>query len=181
MLIDISARKSTLLFSDKNNIKEKYDKIKSIEILFKSEGCNIEHQSRKNVIQQMLKKGYQYILIPPRVTKENVFDVVSRANVFIPKSTRFVLPVRVMFMNVPIELLSDSLEMTNTVNYNSDAILAEKNKQLNEILRKKKLFKIKGNVDIDRHYDEEYLYIFDIDLIDKKYNFLKNRILEDTL
>jgi hypothetical protein len=167
VLIDLLENKSyALYFADEPpgeeekslRIKKVYEYTRAIEGVFERRGYEVRHRSRKKVIEDMVNRKSYYVLIPAKITKSEVLEVAQRGEVFPPKSTRFVLPVRVLYMNIPIKLLKKSKWVDTLLG--ADPLKA-RNDIVESILRERKLTKIPGNIDLDRHYDEPYIYIFE--------------------
>lgn len=78
------------------------------------------------------------VLAAPTITKHEVLEITKRGVLLPKKSTRHVLPYRVIGLNIPIDLLMEELE--------------EASKRLHNVLKK-------GSFNIYR--DEEELYIFE--------------------
>jgi hypothetical protein len=80
-----------------------------------------------------------------------VVQVATRNEVFPPKTTRHVIPVRPLFINVPLRLLLAEGPGKNE---------QEKNQILDALLRQRRLVKVRGHTTLDRFYEEDYLYLF---------------------
>lgn len=135
--------------------KDAYDIIGEIERRIATQRFSLEHVARETTKTMLREHEVACVMFPRRLSKTEVINVASEGKVFIPKATRFVLPVRVMFMNVPINLLMDK-EIEGR-----KFTLAERNEILEKILIQKNLYKIRGKIFVDRHYDEPCLYIFE--------------------
>jgi len=129
---------------------EVYSKIRGLELTLEEEAGETRYSTESSMLEGFRMQGLSTFVVPPRLTKEEVFQAAREGKLFCPKATRFVLPVRVMFVNTPIYLLEESemdWEERNRIHY--------------IVLRQRRLFKIEGNVDIDRRYEEPYLYLFE--------------------
>ena len=182
VLVDINRDRCFLLRAKKEDIKNegytaagggitgRYNYVGLIENYFIEHGFRVAHKTRKNAIESIsdratrTKEHCRYVLIPPRITKEQAFEVAMSKDVFIPKSTRFVLPARALFMNTPKELLREHFEKDPEIKngeYKYEAILKTRNEIIEKELSKKKVYVLKGDRELDRHYEEPYLYSFE--------------------
>lgn len=129
---------------------EVYARIRELEMALERVAGETRYSTESSLLEGFKMQGLTTFVVPPRLSKEEVFEVARGGRLFCPKATRFVLPVRVMFVNTPIYLLEEGemdCEERNRIHY--------------LVLRQRRLFKIEGNVDIDRRYEEPYLYLFE--------------------
>lgn len=137
--------------SSSTDAKHIYDKLIEIEKVVLSYGFNIEYKSEP-IAQESVKTGRaSFALATRRLIKEEVIQVATRGEVFPPKTTRHVIPVRPLFINVPMRLLS-----AEGPGKDED----ERNKILAAFLRQRRLVKVRGHITLDRFYEEDYLYLF---------------------
>jgi len=177
VLIHGKARRAMLIRSDDDNLKVKYDRVRDIEKVLTSQGYDMDFVSSRDIKSQSGDDGPEFILIPPNLSKKEIFQVARSGSVFVPKASRFFLPVRPVFTEIPVTLMKSEIGGRDV-----DAIAQEcnqRNSELQRLLTGKKLTKIRGHVTLDRFYQEDFLYIFDLekktDLMEK----FKDRIVED--
>jgi len=132
--------------------KQVYDKLIEVETaILTFNNYSREYQSEP-VAQEAVETGrVSFALATRRILKEEVVQVATRGEVFPPKTTRHVIPVRPLFVNVPMKLLS-----ADGPGKDED----EKTKLLAAFLRQRRLVKIRGHTTLDRFYEEDYLYLF---------------------
>jgi len=91
--------------------------------------------------------GNSTILAPKPLTKQDVVKYARKKRLFPRKTTRHVLPIRPLFLNVPIEFC---------IGENPDYV----NEKFEEFIRQKIPTECKGHIELDRLYEEETLLIF---------------------
>ena len=79
----------------------------------------------------------------PKVSKKDVVTVALRGEVFAHKTTRHVIPIRPLFINVPLEWLYGTLSLNKA------------NETFVEYLSKKQITHLPRGQILDRRYDEE--------------------------
>jgi hypothetical protein len=84
----------------------------------------------------------------PRITKNMVVDCAIQKKVFAPKTTRHVIPVRPLNVNVPGHWLKENVS------------LQEINRRFEAFLRKKKVRRFAPGQVIDGRYYEEEVFVF---------------------
>ena len=134
------------------NIWEKYMLLKSFEESFSTAfNTKPNYRSEELAIKDFDSSKIDIVLATPAIKKEEVVKFALDKKVFPPKTTRHILPVRPLFVNAPLSLLKkDGLGKT----------LNEKREIFQKLLLQKTLIKVKGEVVIDRFYEERALYIF---------------------
>ncbi|MDH5807356.1 MAG: ParB N-terminal domain-containing protein [Candidatus Methanomethylicaceae archaeon] len=121
---------------DWNGIYNAYRLLDSLTEKYKDYGI---YYAKDNEAFQLLESGMvKVILAVPSITKDEVINAAKQNNPFPKKSTRHILPYRVLGLNIPINWLMEELEIAS--------------KKL-EILLKNGRFNISKN--------EEELYIFE--------------------
>ncbi len=129
-----------------------YNKLVDIENLIS--GTNkyqCEYKSESAAQEAVETGGASFALATRRVLKNEVVHVATHGGVFPPKTTRHVIPVRPLFINVPLSLLS-----VDGPGKDAD----EKTQLLDAFLRQRRLVKVRGHTTLDRFYEEDYLYLF---------------------
>ncbi|MEM3793752.1 MAG: ABC transporter ATP-binding protein, partial [Candidatus Bathyarchaeia archaeon] len=131
----------------RGGIKETYDVIKMVEERFLSEGCSIGYDDEDGAMERVRSGEAPASIMTPTISKREVIETALAGKVFIQKSTRHIIPARPMFINVPAELLTGALS------------LSEANDRLVAMLSSKELKRLPPGQVLDRRYREE-LYIF---------------------
>jgi hypothetical protein len=145
--ISIVSRSKCFAVYGPQEIKEIYDAVKQIELKLKSVGYSIGYDTDSDALEKVSSGKVLSMLMVPNVSKRDVVTVALRGEVFAHKTTRHVIPVRPLFVNVPLEWLYGKLS------------LKEANENLVRHLSKKKIERLPPGQILDRRYEEE-LYVF---------------------
>jgi len=143
----VSPQRCFAVYGPQKNIREIYDAIKQIELKLQSEGYTIGYDTEKDAQNKVASGKTLSMLMTPKVSKKDVVTVALRGEVFAHKTTRHVIPVRPLFVNVPLEWLHGTLS------------LKKANEILIEHLSKKQVTRLPPGQILDRRYEEE-LYVF---------------------
>jgi len=143
----VSRSKCFAVYGPQKNIKEIYDTIKQIELKLQSEDYSIGYDTESDAQDKVSSGKTLSILMTPTVSKKDIVRVALRGEVFAHKTTRHVIPVRPLFVNVPLEWLQGTLS------------LKKANRKLIEHLSKKQITRLPPGQILDRRYEEE-LYVF---------------------
>ncbi|MBE0512032.1 ParB N-terminal domain-containing protein [Candidatus Bathyarchaeota archaeon] len=135
------------VYGPQKNIREIYDAIKQIELKLRSEGYSIGYDTESDAQDKVSSGKTLSMFITPKVSKKDVITAALRGEVFTHKTTRHVIPVRPLFVNVPLEWLHDTLS------------LKKANENFVEHLSKKQITRLPPGQILDRRYEEE-LYVF---------------------
>ena len=145
--ISIVSRSKCFAVYGPQEIKEIYDAIKQIELKLKSVGYSIGYDTDKDALDKVSSGKALSMFMVPNVSKRDVVTVALRGEVFAHKTTRHVIPVRPLFVNVPLEWLYGRLS------------LKKANETLVRYLSKKEVIRLPPGQVLDRRYEEE-LYVF---------------------
>jgi len=145
--ISIISRSKCFAVYGPQEIKEIYDAIKQIELKLKSAGYSIGYDTDSDALDKVSSGKALSMFMVPSVSKRDVVTVALRGEVFAHKTTRHVVPVRPLFVNVPLEWLYGRLS------------LKEANEALVRYLSKKEVVRLPPGQVLDRRYEEE-LYVF---------------------
>ena len=135
------------VYGPQKNIRKIYDAIKQIELKLRSEGYSIGYDTESDAQDKVSSGKTLSMFMTPKVSKKDVVTVASRGEVFAHKTTRHVIPVRPLFVNVPLEWLKGTLS------------LKKANEIFVEHLAKKQITRLPPGQILDRRYEEE-LYVF---------------------
>jgi hypothetical protein len=129
----------------KERIKDVYDDIRKIELKLRAEGYSIGFETEEDA-KQKLDNGETFsIIVTPNILFREFLETAMENKVFHHKSTRMVIPVRPLFLNVPNELLYSKL--------NSE----KANKKFLEHLSAKKIRRLPPGQRLDRRYEEKII------------------------
>ncbi|WP_309492954.1 ParB N-terminal domain-containing protein [Candidatus Hecatella orcuttiae] len=92
-------------------VKEAYDAVKLAETQFKSRGFKVTYHTEQDAGEKIKLNRVTAMMMTPPVTKEEVVETVEKGQLFAPKSTRHMFPVKFAFVNIPISWLSGELEL----------------------------------------------------------------------
>lgn len=143
----MASSKCFAVYGPQKNIIEIYEAIKQIELKLGSQGYSIGYDTESDAQKKVSSGETLSMLMAPSVSKKDVVEVALRGEVFAHKTTRHVIPVRPLFVNVPLEWLKGTLT------------LKKANEILVEHLTKKQITRLPPGQIIDRRYEEE-LYVF---------------------
>jgi len=144
--IDIVCGDRVFIIEGPNSVYNLYRMVFYLDGILKTLSNSIEYLPEKDALALVDDKNI--VEKTPAVTKEEVIKVALSGKVFPPKTTRHIIPVRPLFVNIPLSLLKKELE------------LDELNEIVRKILLQKRLVKIKGKIYLDRFYEENHLYLF---------------------
>jgi hypothetical protein len=131
-----------------------YDVVERIQDRLVEEGLKVDYIPCRYVQDRefckCLKQG-EAILWTPRITKEMVIDAAKKEQLFAPKSTRHLIPVRPINVNLPARWLSE------------DISLEEINRRFVAFLQGKEVRHLPpGQVIHGRYYEEELFVFLDV-------------------
>jgi len=144
----LSRSKCFAVDGSQKTIKEIYDAIKQIEFKLQSKGYSVGYDTENDAKDKVSSGKVLSTLIVPNVSKKDVVTVALRGEVFAHKTTRHVIPVRPLSVNVPLEWLRGKLSIKKV------------NETLVKHLSKKRVKRLPPGQVLDRRYEEE-LYIFE--------------------
>jgi len=145
--ISIISRSKYFVVYGPKEIKEIYDAIKQVELKLKAVGYSIGYDTDSDALDKVSSGKTLSMFLVPNVSKRDVVTVALRGEVFAHKTTRHVIPVRPLFVNVPLEWLHGELS------------LKKANENLVRYLSKKEVKRLPPGQVLDRRYEEE-LYVF---------------------
>lgn len=142
----MTAENCHLLKASTTDIRECYEWVKRLEQMMMNEGLDIGYERDSEAERQVLSNKALAALLVPRVHKDEVIKAALSGKVFAHKTTRHVLPVRPMGVEVPLTWLA------------GDRPLDEVNRELVERLSRRKVDHLPpGSFFEDRFYDEGLL------------------------
>lgn len=132
------------------NIREAYDVIEKIESRLRSNRLRIKYETETDALQDLATGSVDAVICTPKLTKKKIVDLALSGTVLAAKTTRHVIPARPMRLNVPIRLLK-----------NDKKPLSETNKELRNLLQRKRLRTLPPGTVLDGRRYEEELYVFE--------------------
>ncbi len=102
MFLDLKTCKAVLLEARADTVLELYDDLENIENNLRKIGCEVQYH-RKELESITPKSGY--LLIGPKVEKEDVITVGLSGELFAPKSTRHIICDRIDSKSIPLDEL----------------------------------------------------------------------------
>lgn len=105
ILIHIDERTSYLLDSNdgNKNIKEKYSELAKIEDVFRNQGYPVDYNNTEYTVKNMMARKYHWILLGPKVGKNDVILMGLSNEVFAPKTTRHIVKITLEDKEVKLE------------------------------------------------------------------------------
>lgn len=143
----VSRSRCFAVYGPQKNIKDIYDAIKRIELKLESKGYSISYDTERDALDRVSSGKILSTLMVPTISKRDVVRIALRGEVFAHKATRHVIPVRPLFIDVPLDWLYGKLS------------LEKANEALIKHLSKKQLELLPPGQVLDRRYEEE-LYLF---------------------
>jgi hypothetical protein len=140
----LTAKSCHLITAKSTSMPESYSWITRVERVLREEGFSISYVSEEDALHAV--ELATIVMMVPCVRKEEVIDVTGRGKVFAHKTTRHVLPLRPVNINVPVGWLK------------GEKSLNEVNRMFVEILSKQKIKRLPGgSIFGGRRYNEELL------------------------
>jgi ParB-like chromosome segregation protein Spo0J len=96
----------TLIYLENPDINTNNSLIKSLEKIFKNEEIKIDYITEKEAVKEVKKRNTNVILFGgKRITKPEVIKVRELKKLYPAKSTRHIFPIKVFYLNIPLEIL----------------------------------------------------------------------------
>jgi hypothetical protein len=147
----IKLRNTTFLIKSRfTNIGEAYDIIEKIESRLRSNRLRIRYETGTDALQDLATGSVDAVMCTPKLTKKKIVDLALSGTVLAAKTTRHVIPARPMRLNVPVSLLKSDKKP-----------LRETNKELRNLLQRKRLRTLPPGTVLDGRRYEEELYVFE--------------------
>ena len=130
-----------------DDIKDIYGAIQEIEHTLRAADYSIRYETESDAFNHLASGDGCSLLIVPVVSKDEVVNIALSGQVFSYKTTRHVIPLRPLFVNVSFEWLNSPLSQERL------------NTRFTRHLSKKRFERLPPNQIFDRRYDEE-LHVF---------------------
>ena len=128
-----------------------YQIVQDIQDALEAEGVSLAYVPCKTVRNDRFgreMKPDELVIWTPQISKEMVVDAACQCRIFAPKTTRHVIPVRPLNVNIPGYWFTENLS------------LEEINRRFDTFLEKKKTRKFSAGMVLDGRYYEEELVVF---------------------
>ncbi|RLE64402.1 MAG: hypothetical protein DRJ47_07810 [Thermoprotei archaeon] len=139
---------SSITVDSSGSIINDYRLVSLFDHLIQDLGASIGYYAEEEALEALHKGSVEAVEVTPPLKKKDIIDVAVSGKVFPPKTTRHVIPVRPLYINYPLKYLKNSVSRDVA------------RKILGKMLSSRLIVKIKGQVKIDRFYEEDYLYVF---------------------
>jgi len=128
------------------NIVTASKELHELETTLMSYGAEIKYMTEEDAIKTFVNSSDYILITPILLSKEEVISVALKGDLLAPKSTRHVIPVRPLSINVPLEILTYSTNLQGALNW------------LTNVLSDRNVILVKGGVVVrDRKYEEDVL------------------------
>ncbi len=123
-------------------------------IVYGQETFRISEEGVKILDAEYGKENMQFLhykepdilaVMPYKLSKEQVVKRALSGRLFPAKTTRHVMPARPLFVTIPIRFLKGG---------------EERIEEFNRWILRKRVLRIRGGITLDRHYEEETLFVF---------------------
>lgn len=141
---------SFLIKSRFTNISEAFGIIGKIESKLRTSRFKMRYETERDALESLHAGSVEAVICTPILTKKKIVDLALSGAVLEAKTTRHVIPVRPMRLNVPISLLR-----------NVKKPLKEVNRELRDTLQSKRLRVLPSGTVVDGRRYEEELYVFE--------------------
>jgi len=131
------------------DVRQNFQLVASIERTAESLGYEVNYETESDALKELGEGMAQLVLGPPRVTKQDVRRVGLKGDPFPHKATRHIIPARPLGIDVPIEILR-----------NQRIGLLQVNRQLIDVLKKRRLERLNPGSLIENRRYEEQVFIF---------------------
>jgi hypothetical protein len=124
--------------------------VTSIESWLRKKGHAIRYETEEDAARMLERREAGFVLCPPTIEKRHVLETVKSGRLFPPKATRHIVPARPFGVDVPLELLRDTV-----------ISVEEANRQLSKILELKSLRRVPPGYRWGSRRYEEAVYLFE--------------------
>ncbi len=121
-----------------------------IESWLRKKGHAIRYETERDAAKMLERREVGFVLCPPAIEKSHVLEAVKSGRVFPPKATRHIVPARPFGVDVPLELLRDTM-----------ISVGEANRQLSKMLEAKFLRRVPPGYRWGSRRYEEAVYLFE--------------------
>jgi hypothetical protein len=132
------------------SLQEDYRIIGKVENRLRAIGLRIRYETKRDALERLRDGQVDAVIYTPKVTKDEIVKSALSAHSFAWKATRHVVPARPVNVNVPLRLLTAG-----------DMSLAQANRELKNMLLRKRLRRFPAGTVIDGRRYEEELYAFE--------------------
>jgi hypothetical protein len=145
-----SWKESFIVCSPFGDLLEAFDIIRRIEEQIRLSALNIEYETESDALRKLQTRSVDMVFLIPKVQKDLIVRNALFGRVFPHKTTRQIVPARILHLNIPLILLKDSKRSHFEIN-----------EELKQIFKKRALKHVAaGSVINGRRYEED-VYLFD--------------------
>ncbi len=124
--------------------------VTSIESWLRQKGHAIRYETESDAAKMLERREVGFVLCPPAIEKRHVLETAKSGRVFPPKATRHIVPARPFGVDVPLELLRDTV-----------ISVEEANRRLSKMLEAKSLRRVPPGYRWGSRRYEEAVYLFE--------------------
>lgn len=95
-------------------------KLYEVESILRNYGAEIEYKTEKEAMKSFIKSNDCIMVTTISLSKEEVIATALKGDLLAPKSTRHIVPVRPLSVNIPLEILSYSMSPQGILNWLAD-------------------------------------------------------------
>jgi hypothetical protein len=149
-LLEVKAGGYAILSGGDVDILSSFRAIGEVEGDLRSKGFKVEYETKEDAEKKLSGGAVDALILPPKIEKREVIEAAMRGEVFIPKSTRHIIPARPLGIGIPLSLLrAEKLSPE------------EAEKACSKLLKERTCRRVPpGSLWKGRRYDEE-LYVFE--------------------
>ncbi len=124
--------------------------VTSIESWLRKKGHAIRFETERDAAKMLERREVGFVLCPPTIEKHHVLETIKSGRVLPPKATRHIVPARPFGVDVPLELLRDTV-----------ISVEEANRQLSKMLEAKSIRRVPPGYRWGSRRYEEAVYLFE--------------------
>ncbi len=124
--------------------------VTSIESWLRMKGHAIRYETERDAAKMLERREVGFVLCPPAIEKRHVLETANSGRVFPPKATRHIVPARPFGVDVPLELLRDTV-----------ISVEEANRRLSKMLEARSLRRVPPGYRWGSRRYEEAVYLFE--------------------
>lgn len=96
---------------DSRDLVEKYQSVHALEKRLHEIGCSVNQETEEEAWRLLHNDAADAIIVTPIITKEDVVDIVRTNRTLCPKSTRHVIPMRPLGVNIALQMLRPGISL----------------------------------------------------------------------
>jgi len=117
-----------------------------VETALRGYGAKISYMTEGDALKSFTSSETNVLITTILLSKDEVVDIALKGELLAPKSTRHIIPIRPLSVNVPLEILTYSIDLQGMLNW------------LTEFLNKRDIVIVEGGAVVrGRKYEEDIL------------------------